>query len=393
MTNQDQAAGAGVSVIVPVHNGGDDLRQCLESIHRAQWLWRECIVVDDASADSVAAELADHFGARLLRLERQRGPAAARNAGAAAAVGDILFFTDADVVLHDDTIEQAVTVLDREPAVAAVFGSYDDEPADPSLLSRYRNLYHHWNHQQGNAEASTFWTGCGAIRREIFLGLGGFSESFARPSIEDIELGYRLRAAGHRIRLLKSMQCTHLKRWRFANMVHTDLFLRGVPWVMLLQRHRDTPRDLNLGLAARLATLCTGLLVLSLIVLLAGRPAAVLPFAGLLTACLAAAVLARRGDRGRLLWRSLAAGALALGLPAAAWAAAPDPWSAVPLALTAAVAAVQAGFYRLLARRHGLAFALAAVPLQLVFFLNCGIAVPLGLARHRTEKRKREGAR
>lgn len=389
MTDQGHAVGAGVSVIVPVHNGGDDLRQCLASIYRSQWPLRECIVVDDASTDGAAAELAGQFGARLLRQERQRGPAAARNVGAAAAAGDILFFTDADVVLHGDTIEQAVTVLDREPAIAAVFGSYDDSPADPSLLSRYRNLYHHWNHQQGSREASTFWTGCGAVRREIFLGLGGFSETFARPSIEDIEFGYRLRAAGQRIRLLKSMQCTHLKRWRLGNMVHTDLFLRGVPWVALLQRHRDTPRDLNLGLAARLATLCTGLLVLSLSVLLAWRPAAVLPFAGLLTACLAAAVLARGGDEGRLRWRSLAAGVLALGLPTAACAVAPDPWAAVPLALAAAVAGVQAGFYRLLAGRHGLAFALAALPLQLLFFFNCGVAVPLGLARHRRDERKR----
>jgi hypothetical protein len=61
----------------------------------------------------------------------------------------------------------------------------------------------------------------------------------------------------------------------------------------------------------------------------------------------------------------------------------------LPLALTAAVAAVQLGFYRLLARLHGLALALAAVPLQLLFFLTCGIAVPLGLARHRSDRRTR----
>jgi hypothetical protein len=61
----------------------------------------------------------------------------------------------------------------------------------------------------------------------------------------------------------------------------------------------------------------------------------------------------------------------------------------VPFALTAAVVAVQTGFYRLLLRLHGLAFALAVVPLQLVFFLGCGMAVPLGLARHFAERRRR----
>jgi len=389
MTSQGDAKGSEVSVIVPVHNGGDDLRRCLAGIRQSQWPLRECIVVDDASTDNVAGQLAERFGARLLRRERQQGPAAARNAGAAAAAGDILFFTDADVVLHGDTIGQAVAVLDREAGVAAVFGSYDEQPGDPSLLSRYRNLYHHWNHQQGNAEASTFWSGCGAVRRGVFLALGGFSEAYPRPSIEDIELGYRLRAAGHRIRLLKTMQCTHLKRWTLGNMLHTDLFLRGVPWVALLQRQGGAPPDLNLGIAARLATVCTGVLVLSVPVLLALRPTALLPFAGLLGVCLAAAVLARGETAGPGSWRSLLAGALAVALPGAAWAVAPDPWGLLPLALTAAVAAVQLGFYRLLARLHGLALALAAVPLQLLFFLSCGIAVPLGLARHRSDRRAR----
>ena len=263
-----------------------------------------------------------------------------------------------------------------------MFGSYDERPADPGLLSRYRNLYHYWNHQIGNERASTFWTGCGAVRRELFRSLGGFSESFARPSIEDIEFGYRLRAAGHRIRLLKDMQCTHLKRWTLGNMVHTDIFLRGKPWIELLQRFEDAPNDLNLGWRARVATACTGLLLLSLVVLGWFRPAALLPFFAFLAATFVAAGMARDpepGDRGR---RSLLAGLLGLVLPVASAAVMPDPWALLPLALTGAVVFLQLGFYTLLARLHGMACALAAVPLQLLFFLNCGIAVPLGLGSH-----------
>jgi GT2 family glycosyltransferase len=371
-----------VSVIVPVHNGGDDLRRCLEAIAASNRPPFECILVDDASTDGQAEALSQRHGARLLRQSRQRGPAAARNAGAVAASGDLLMFVDADVLLHADAIDRAVHAFENDAELGAVFGSYDERPADPGLLSRYRNLYHHWNHQIGNEVASTFWTGCGAVRRDLFRSLGGFSEAFARPSIEDIEFGYRLRAAGHPIRLLKDMRCTHLKRWTLGNMVHTDIFLRGKPWVELLQRFEDAPNDLNLGWQARVATGCTGLLLLSLAVLAWFRPAAVLPFFAFLAATLVAAWLARDpepADRGR---RSVLVGVLALMLPLASAVAVPDAWALLPLALAGAVVLLQLDFYRLLARLHGLAFALAAIPLQLLFFLNCGVAVPLGLGSH-----------
>ena len=384
-----------VTVIVPVYNGGDDLRRCLEAIGRSAWRALECLVVDDASTDGRAAEFAERCGARVLRLPRRRGPAAARNAGAAAARGELLFFTDADVVLHEDAIARAAQALAGDPGIAAVFGSYDDRPGDPSLLSRYRNLYHHWNHQVGNAEASTFWSGCGAIRRDVFEAVGGFSEAFTRPSIEDIELGYRLRAGGHRIRLLRDMQCTHLKRWTLGGMVHTDILLRGVPWVALLQRFPDVPADLNLGWRSRLATACAALLALSVPALLWLRPGALLPVAALLLACLASAGLARGNQRrapgtDRRPPSQLAdavAGGLAVTLPLlAAWRT-PEPWTLAPLGLVVAVAWVQLDFYRLVARLHGLAFALAVWPLQLLFFLGCGIAVPVGLALHRSGRR------
>jgi glycosyltransferase involved in cell wall biosynthesis len=212
---KDNPGSALVSVVVPVFNGGEDFDQCLGAIFRSDWPSFECIVVDDASSDTLTAETAIRHGAQLERMEQQGGPGMARNKGVDKARGEIIFFTDADVLLHPDTIGKAVAALQADPDLAAVFGSYDDIPGHSSFLSRYRNLYHHWNHQVGNEEASTFWTGCGAIRRNVFLEMGGFSADFKKPSIEDIELGYRLRESGHRIRLLKTMLGTHLKQWKF----------------------------------------------------------------------------------------------------------------------------------------------------------------------------------
>ncbi len=151
-----------VSVIVPVYNDACNLRRCLTAL-AARPPGCEVLVVDDGSTDD-SSSVAATFGARVLRLEANRGPAAARNHGARHAHGEILFFVDADVVLAPGALERAGATFAAHPGLAAVFGSYDARPHAPGLVSRYRNLLHHYVHQTANPEASTFWAGCGAVR-------------------------------------------------------------------------------------------------------------------------------------------------------------------------------------------------------------------------------------
>ena len=75
---------------------------------------------------------------------------------------------------------------------------------------------------------------------------------FWRPSIEDIELGYRLRAAGGRILLWPALQGTHLKVWRFLELMHTEIFCRAIPWSRLMLSQTGLVNDLNVGIAERL---------------------------------------------------------------------------------------------------------------------------------------------
>jgi GT2 family glycosyltransferase len=137
--------------------------------------------------------------------------------------------------------------------LTALFGSYDDAPAATNFLSQYKNLFHHYVHQIANEEASTFWGACGAIRREVFLKLGGFDESYHQPCIEDIELGYRLKRAGYRIRLLKTLQVKHLKHWGVKSLLKTDFFQRALPWTELILRDRRLVNDLNLKTSSRVS--------------------------------------------------------------------------------------------------------------------------------------------
>src|SRR6266849_6346905 len=142
------------SIIIPVYNNTRDLPECLSAVKAAaKNVDTEIIVVDDGSTDDTPA-VAASMGVRVLRLEKNSGPGAARNFGAHHALGDILFFVDADVVLAPDALDRVVSVLDSRPELAAVFGSYDARPRAHGLVSQYRNLLHHFVHQQGNPVAS-----------------------------------------------------------------------------------------------------------------------------------------------------------------------------------------------------------------------------------------------
>jgi GT2 family glycosyltransferase len=244
-----------LSVIIPAYNGGEELGLCLKALTASTCPPDEIIVVDDASTDA-SASLAVKLGAVVLHLpDGPRGPARARNHGAAAARGDILVFLDADVMCHPDTLGRIKSYLTNAPEVAALFGSYDADPPGPGLVSRYKNLLHHYIHQHGRAEASTFWAGCGAVRRDVFRAVGGFDESYLSAAVEDIEFGARLRRGGYRIRLCPGIQVTHLKRWTFFSLLRADIFRRAVPWSRLILRQSDWPWDLNVDARSRLSAL------------------------------------------------------------------------------------------------------------------------------------------
>jgi len=306
MSEASQTPGGepGITAVMPAFNCRHFLERTLPPLLEMlrQGEIQEVLVVDDGSTDDTAAAAAA-MGARVIPSGgHRRGPGAARNEAARQARGEILWFVDSDVIAAPGGPRQIRCAL-AEPGAVAVFGSYDDRPPAPNLLSQYKNLVHHYYHQIGRREASTFWAGCGAVRRDAFLGVGGFDVArFPKPSIEDIELGYRLRAAGGRILLWPNLQGTHLKVWRFRNLVETEVFQRALPWSRLLLAGEGPKGDLNVGSAEQLRALLAAALMPALLATLAGMapwwllPAAVaLAFAANLDLF---ALLLRRGGIG-----------------------------------------------------------------------------------------------
>jgi glycosyltransferase involved in cell wall biosynthesis len=248
------------SVIVPVHNGSQVLGRCIEAVNRSAYLNFEVIVVDDCSTDTTP-QIVERYGIRCIRTPRSMGPGGARNLGAKHARGEILAFIDADVVLPPEGLCLMEEAFSRDPKLAAVFGSYDDEPACETFISQYKNLMHHYVHQSSSELATTFWAGCGAVRKSVFEEVGGFDDAkYTAPSIEDIALGLELTRRGYTIRLDKRLTAKHLKRWTVPSVLRADIFDRAVPWTRLILNSGQLPRDLNLSYAARVSSVLVGLL-------------------------------------------------------------------------------------------------------------------------------------
>jgi GT2 family glycosyltransferase len=235
-----------VSVIVPAYNAEATLPDCLDALRNMSVEPAEVIVYVDGATDRTE-QIAREAGARVLKNSgKPMGPAMGRNAAAEAASSDLLWFVDADVVVAPDCLRRLIDDMQAHAAAAAI-GSYDDEPRSLRATSLYANLRHHFVHQHGNPDATAFWSGIGLMRRDIFLQFGGFdAERFPYPSVEDVDLGMRIIAAGHRIRLVHSALGKHCKDWSLWRVWHTDVMRRARPWSIMLSERPGAAKDLNL---------------------------------------------------------------------------------------------------------------------------------------------------
>ena len=307
-----------VSVIIAAHREGPMVDACFQAVANLRPAPGEVIIAVDGGCPKLVAAAEAH-GFSVIPLPRAPGVSAARNAGARLASGSVLAFLDSDVVAQEDHVARILSVLTDNPGARAAFGSYDNAPAADGLVSRYRNLLHHFTHQNSRREAETFWAACGVCEATAFLAVGGFDENYRRPSIEDIELGYRLRRAGYRIVLEPSWQIRHLKRWRLRDLILTDFSCRAVPWTLLLLQKARMDNDLNIDSKSRISA------ILILVSLISGS----------------------------------------LGL-----ASFQTVWMSISALAAAVTIAINLRFYLFLHRQGGLTLALASIPLHFLYFLT-----------------------
>lgn len=181
-----------VSVIIPNYNYEKTLGACLRAAFAQTHPPFEVIVVDDGSTDR-SVEIARGFPCRLIESPVNGGASAARNLGAAASRGDILFFLDSDVALAPDALANTVEIFAADPSCGCVHGIYDTTPLyDDGPVEVYRILHNHYWRKRSLGRVPVAVFALGALRREVFERVGDFEVKVR--GMEDVEYSSRLAA-------------------------------------------------------------------------------------------------------------------------------------------------------------------------------------------------------
>jgi GT2 family glycosyltransferase len=193
-----------LSVLTLVKNRGEHLAQTIEGLRRSEVAPMELIIVDMAS-EPPAKPMNTPFPTRIVRLETSGLPlAAARNAAAKAAQGDILLFLDVDCIPMRGLIDAIGRACSSRDALICApvryLGPKDarGEWTETDLLSRsvghpVRDFPATGLRMEDNP--GLFWSLVFAVRRETFFKLGGFDEAFTGYGGEDTDFGFRAREA------------------------------------------------------------------------------------------------------------------------------------------------------------------------------------------------------
>jgi glycosyltransferase involved in cell wall biosynthesis len=183
-----------VSVVVPVYNGAHCLPRCLDSLFAQTHPRIEILVVDDGSTDGSPDRV--KAPARVLSTGGRKGAGAARNIGAQAATGEVLCFTDADVVAPPDWIEKTLKIRAGK-GVSCGGGGYAG-PVQDVFVQQFAHEELVWRrrHHRGFVEtlvSNNLW-----CDRELFLAKGGFPQTYRGATCEDMEFSWAV-SRDHRL--------------------------------------------------------------------------------------------------------------------------------------------------------------------------------------------------
>ncbi len=202
-----------VSVIIPNYNGGATIERCLTAAFASRGVNIEVVVVDDASEDD-SLERIQRFPCRLVRMPRRGGAARARNAGARASRGEVLFFTDADCLLEPEAIARAVETL-QGGADIAVGGTYTLAACESGFFDRFQSAFIHYFETRRAPQVDYLATHALALAASTFHRRSGFAEQ-GLPILEDVEFSHRLRRTGCRLIMNPAVQARHIFGYSLA---------------------------------------------------------------------------------------------------------------------------------------------------------------------------------
>lgn len=250
-----------ISIVIPTFNSEKYMPALLDSVFKTGIDDMEVIIVDDRSTDNTV-EVVKKYPVILIELEKNSGPATARNVGVMAAKGDIIFFLDSDVIVLDGTIKEVKDHFDKNPSANCVIGICSTKPLNNGFVPHYMAMFE-YIHLIGTKDdlVSVFAPRCGAVRKDFFEKTGGYSEMYKGADVEDFEFARRVYKTD-RITLNRKMMVIH-KFATFRQAVR-NYFRRTVMWVHLFFREKRLDNAGPTAPGNGIAAICAFLSFLSL---------------------------------------------------------------------------------------------------------------------------------
>ena len=249
-----------ISVAIPVRNGRLTIGDCLEAAFASDFDDYEVVVCDDGSTDETVSIIERFPQAKLIR-QQHGGAAAARNAGAAAATGEILFFIDADCLLQPDAVRNAARSMDGVDPLTVVGGTYTLEAPGENFFGQFQSAFIHHSETKYVGAPDYIASHALVMRNETFRATGGFPERFM-PIIEDVEYAHRLRRTGHNLVMDPSILVRHVFHFTLWRSLR-NAFKKSRFWTRYSLHNKDVLTDS--GTASFELKTATAVLGLSLI--------------------------------------------------------------------------------------------------------------------------------
>jgi glycosyltransferase involved in cell wall biosynthesis len=225
-----------LSIVIPTYNASRFMPGLLDSLFKQAVDDMEVIIVDDCSTDNTV-EIARQYSTRVVQMSKNSGPSRARNKGVEAAKGDIIFFLDSDVVVLDGTVKEVKNFFKKNSSVNCVIGVCSTEPLNKGFVPKYMAMFEYIHLLRAtDCKVSVFAPRCGAIKKDFFLEVGGYDESYKGADVEDFELARRINRVDC-IFLNPKMQVRH----HFVNNLTEAIknyFKRAVMWIHLFIKEK-----------------------------------------------------------------------------------------------------------------------------------------------------------
>ena len=252
-----------VSIIIPNRNGEVTIGKCLGAALASRYENFEVIVVDDGSIDQ-SVEIIKKFPCTLIQLENQCGAALARNRGVDNCNGAILFFTDADCLLQEETLSLAIDTLTAADRHTVLGGTYTLKPHDDSFFSHFQSIFINYFETISNENPDYIATHAMVLHTRTFRLNGGFRDDFL-PILEDVEFSHRLRENGYKLRVNPAIQVQHVFNYSMSRSLYNG-FRKAMYWSIYSLHNRDLLADS--GTASRALKLNVTTLLFSILVIM-----------------------------------------------------------------------------------------------------------------------------